>query len=258
MKKIPEVRKQEFINYYNKGLNDYEIARAMNISDSTTFRWRKSFGLPPLYTRKLRRNKPIEISDEQYEILCGTLLGDSTLEYYPNKGQRSPRFKCEHGVQQKEYAEYLCQKLSSLGTSLKENKRLDKRSNKQYTSYTLRSLTNPSFLPLHNILYKEGRKVISKEFLAYFTIKSLAYLYMDDGYCDQNTAYLCTDCFSEEDLNTMSIFLKERFNLQFNIVCFGKNHGKRLRLLHKDFERFQELVKPYIIESLRYKLKTVS
>lgn len=258
MKKISEVRKQEFLDYYNKGLNDYEIARAMNISDSTTYRWRASMKLPPLYTRQLSRSKPKEISNEQYEILCGTLLGDSTLEYYPNSGQRSPRLKCEHGAKQKDYAEYLCQKLSSLGVSLKENERIDKRSNRQYNSYTIRSLANPNFLPLHKNLYKNGKKIISKEFLTYFTIKSLAYLYMDDGYCDQNTAYICTDCFSDEDLAIITKFLKDKFNLHFSMVCHNKNLGKRLRLLHKDFDRFCELVRPYIIESLQYKLKSVS
>lgn len=258
MKKIPEIRKQEFIDYYNKGLNDYEIARAMNISDSTTFRWRKSMNLPPLYTKKLSRSKPIEISDEQYEILCGTLLGDSTLEFYPNIGQRSPRLKCEHGMQQKEYIEHLNAKLSSLGTSIKENHRVDKRNNKHYISYTLRSLANPNFLSLHSILYNNGKKIISKQLLSYFTIKSLAYLYMDDGYYHQDTALICTDCFSEEDLNIMSNFIKEKFDLSFSVVCHGKNHGKRLRLLHKDYKKFCDLVSPYIIESLRYKIKTVS
>lgn len=258
MKKIPEIRKQEFIDYYNKGLNDYEIARAMHISDSTTYRWRKSMGLPPLYTKQLSRNKPIEISNEQCEILCGTLLGDSSLEYYPNIGQRNPRLKCEHGEQQKEYTEHLCLKLLSLGTSVKENHRIDKRSNRQYISYTLRSLANPSFFHLYNILYKNGKKVISRELLTHFTIKSMAYLYMDDGYYHQGTAVICTDCFSEEDLNIISTFFKEKFDLNFNIVCHGKNHGKRLRLLHKDYKKFCDLVRPYIVESLQYKIKAVS
>lgn len=142
--------------------------------------------------------------------------------------------------------------------SLKENERIDKRSNRQYNSYTIRSLANPNFLPLHKNLYKNGKKIISKEFLTYFTIKSLAYLYMDDGYCDQNTAYICTDCFSDEDLAIITKFLKDKFNLHFSMVCHNKNLGKRLRLLHKDFDRFCELVRPYIIESLQYKLKSVS
>lgn len=258
MKKIPEVRKQEFFDYYCRGLNDYEIARAMHISNSTTYRWRKSMNLPPKYTRQLSRSKPKEISREQYEILCGTLLGDSTLEYYTSRGQRSPRLKCDHGVKQKEYAKHLYEKLLSIGVSLKENKRVDKRNNRYYSSYTIRSLANPCFLPLYSNLYKNGKKIISKDFLSYFTIKSLAYLYMDDGYYGQGTALICTDCFSDEDLVTLSSFIKENFKLHFSIVRHSKNYGKRLRLLHKDFERFCELVKPYIIESLQYKLKTVS
>jgi hypothetical protein len=41
---------------------------------------------------------------------------------------------------------------------------------------------NPAFLPIYNELYKNRHKEITLEFLQNFTIKSLAYLYMDDGY----------------------------------------------------------------------------
>lgn len=256
MKKIPEIRKQEFLDYYSKGLNDYDIARAMNISDSTTYRWRKSFNLPSNHSRQLSRNKPIAISKEQYEILCGTLLGDSSLEYYPGKGQRSPRFKCEHGIKQKDYAQLLYSKLASLGSHFRENKKIDKRNSKEYISYSICTKSNPNFFEFYNVLYKDNVKVISKEFLTHFTIKSLAYLYMDDGYADQYTAYICTDCFDEISRNTLRDYIKVHFNLHFTVV----NHGKyfRLRLKHCDFKRFCDLIKPYMIKSLTYKLNAVS
>lgn len=45
MKKISEDRKIEFINLYNKGLNDKDIAEIMGISDSSIFRWRHEMNL---------------------------------------------------------------------------------------------------------------------------------------------------------------------------------------------------------------------
>ena len=97
MKKINEIRKEEFISFYNQGYNDYTIARKMKISNSTIFRWRKSMNLYPNRNRELSRGKEITPTQEQIEILTGTLLGDSSLQYYPNHRWRTPKFKCDHG-----------------------------------------------------------------------------------------------------------------------------------------------------------------
>lgn len=84
MEKINEIRKEEFISLYNQGYNDYDIARKMEISDSTIFRWRKSMNLTPNRNRESSRSREVIPTQEQLEILTGTLLGDSSLQYYPN------------------------------------------------------------------------------------------------------------------------------------------------------------------------------
>ena len=84
MEKINEIRKEAFISLYNQGYNDYDIARKMEISDSTIFRWRKSMNLTPNRNRESSRSREVIPTQEQLEILTGTLLGDSSLQYYPN------------------------------------------------------------------------------------------------------------------------------------------------------------------------------
>lgn len=256
MKKINEIRKEEFVNLYNQGYNDYVIARRMGVSNSTIFRWRRSRNLTPNKSKKLSRNREVVPTQEQLEILAGTLLGDSSLQYYPNHRWKSPKFKCDHGSSQEEYANLLCSKLQSLGSSIKRYSRTDKRTNKEYITYCVTTSCNPYFLNMYSQLYGTGKKEICSDFLKNFTIKSLAYLYMDDGYADQNTAYICTDSFSDESKRILVEYIKSKFGLHFSIV----NHGKyyRLRLSQYDFPRFKELIEPYIIESLKYKLRTVS
>lgn len=256
MKKINEIRKEEFVNLYNQGYNDYDIAKKMGISSSTVFRWRKEKNFLPNRNKEASRNKVIVPTQEQLEILVGTLLGDSSLQYYPNHRWRTPKFKCEHGDVQKEYAYLLCDKLSSLGSTIKKYNRLDKRTGKTYINYCVTTSCNPYFFAMYNQLYNSGKKEIDSNFLSNFTIKSLAYLYMDDGYADQNTAYICTDNFSDKSRRILIEHIENRFGLHFSTV----NHGKyyRLRLSQYDFPRFKELVNPYIIESLKYKLRTVS
>ena len=256
MKKIEENRKQEFLEYYKKGLNDYEIARIMNISDSTTFRWRKSFNLPPMHTKPSLHAKEILPTKEQLEILTGTLLGDSSLQYYPKFGWSAPKFKCDHGVAQKEYAILLDNKLKSLNSKLKVYSRIDKRRNVVQTYYTVTTGSNQYFHKMYKMLYSSGKKEICPDFLKNFTIVSLAYLYMDDGFYHQGTADICTECFSKKSVELLVKFLKEKFGLHFGL--YKRNKGYRLRLSLHDFQKFKGLINPYIIDSLKYKLNTAS
>ena len=59
MKKINEIRKEEFISFYNQGYNDYTIARKMKISNSTIFRWRKSMDLTPNRNKESSRSREV-------------------------------------------------------------------------------------------------------------------------------------------------------------------------------------------------------
>lgn len=147
-------------------------------------------------------------------------------------------------------------KLQSLGSSIRKYSRTDKRTDKEYITYCVSTSSNPYFLNMYNQLYSTGKKEIRLDFLRNFTIKSLAYLYMDDGYADQNTAYICTDNFSDESKRILVKYIENNFGLHFSIV----NHGKyyRLRLSQYDFLKFKGLIEPYMIESLKYKLRTVS
>ena len=255
-KKISEVRKEEFKILYKKGFNDYEIAEKMRLSDSTIFRWRKSFGFKPYNTRIKNRNKSIEPTQEQKEILCGTLLGDSSLQLYPKYGWKSPIFKCDHGLKQEDYAQLLYNKLHSLGSKIRKYKRYHPVAKKEYVTITVTTASNPYYLKMYNQLYSTGKKQVTEDFLQNFTIKSLAYLYMDDGYADQNTAYICTDSFSDKSKQILVNYFEKEFSLHFTIV----NHGKyyRLRLSQYDFPKFVLLLEPYVIDSLKYKLETVS
>lgn len=256
MKKIDESRKQEFLSYYNQGLNDYEIAKIMGISDSTTFRWRKSFGLRPINTKPSLHAKEIIPTEEQLQILTGTLLGDSSLQYYPKFGWSAPKFKCDHGVAQKEYAILLNNKLKSLGSKLKVYSRFYKRRNVIQTSYTVSTGSNQYFHSMYNMLYKTGKKEIDKDFLNNFTSLSLAYLYMDDGYFHQGTADICTESFSLKSVQLLRDFLKDKFDLHFGLSKRGK--GYRLRLNLRDFKKFKNFIDPFVINPLKYKLNTAS
>lgn len=226
MKKLEQSKNLEMKFFYEKGFNDALIARELNISPSSVFRWRKYNNLPAIRINPLLQNKPLELSQENKEILCGILLGDGCIQYYPKYRWRAPIFKCDHGKAQKLYAEHIYNKLLNMGAKLSIYNRIDKRTNMEYISYTIKTVANPALFPLYNELYSSGTKQITKSFLENFSIKSLAYLYMDDGYADQKTAYICTDNFNIEEQNILIDYLLSKFDLHFSSV----NHGKYRRL----------------------------
>lgn len=249
--KISDFRKEEFLILYNQGLNDYEISKQMNISDSTIFRWRRSFNLPQQYNRHKIKSKLIVPTQKQLGILCGILLGDASLQIHA----LTPYVSSEHGEKQKEYVYHLQNELSSLGTKVYKSFREDKRFGIWRNSYILRVKSNLYYNKWRDTLFKDDKKIITSEFLQDFSYVSLAYMYMDDGYFHQDSYYICTDCFDYESLTTFVKHVKDNLNFNFSII---KHEDKfRLRLSQYDIKRFNDLVGVYIINSLKYKL-TVS
>lgn len=77
---------------------------------------------------------------------------------------------------------------------------------------------------------------------------------MDDGYKrkESNSGLLCTDNFNYEELE----FLKELFIKKYNIVVsfHKKGNNYRIYIPTKYFDNFKNLIKPYIVDSMSYKL----
>lgn len=238
-----KVLKEDIEPLINKGLKDIEIAKILKVSCSTIYYWRKY--------EKLERNSfsealPIKLSQYQLEVMTGILLGDGSL----NKDFKNPRFSCEHGFKQKDYAFHKYKIFESLKASYKEciRKTMDIRTNIYYKSATVTCPCNPAFLSLYDSLYT-NKKCITLKFLENFTAISLAYLFMDDGYKTQSSIKIATNCFSKQDLEIFIKFLKIKFNLHFNI-----HKDNSIYLQSKDFKLFVSLIFPYLLESFYYKI----
>lgn len=239
--------KEEFEKLFLKGLSDYKIAKILNIDHSTIFQYRKKHG----YIRpSLREAKTIPLTQDNIEILLGTLMGDSSL----SKKQINTRLTCEHGIKQKEYCKYKADLLSNLNINFKYNKRktADKRNGKYYESCILRSKSNKALNYLYDAFYHNNKKVIPFELLNNFTAKSLAFMFMDDGYKISNGYALSTNCFTEEEIIKFRKFLFNKFNLETSMF---KTH---IIYIHKKSVKiFNSLVLPYICECMKYKLHSL-
>ena len=223
---------------------DREIAELFNVKPISVYFFRKRNNIE---RDNLLVNKAIEPTNRQLSIIVGSLLGDASLR----KTNINPSFRCEHGIKQLEYCKWKAKELMSLGAkfSISKRKTVDIRTGLYYESAICRLPANPTLLPLYNNLYRDGRKIITTEFLRDFNELSLAVMFMDDGSCNKTSINIATNCFNEEELILLLEFFKNRFNLTFHI---NSNHS--IYLLKKDFEHFKELVLPYMRQELLYKL----
>lgn len=232
------IDEEKFISLYEKGLSDREIAKIINISKSAIGDYRCKLGLGKFY-------KPINFSLFQRSVLIGTLLGDGHLRI----DNLNAHGDFAHCVAQKEYALHKYEILKELCSCPKEEFPYDKRTNKVYPRISVRFISHPYLNPIYTILYKDKKKIISKEILAEFTNVSLAYLYMDDGTKNKCGYTICTNGFDITSIRLLSDALLDKFGIESSI-----HKENMLYIPARSKDAFKNLVSPYIIESMKYKL----
>lgn len=161
-----------------------------------------------------------------------------------------------HSIKQKEYIEF---KRDLLVSHFGGVVNIHEFNNNNYPGLRI-SKTNPIFRKIHKSLYKDGKKLISREILNTFGKKALAIWYMDDGGMGvkrRNGKIHAFELFlnthiSKEDNQIIIDYFNEVWDIKFSSV---KNKGHyRLRCGTREGRKFISLVEPYILESLRYKI----
>jgi recombination protein RecA len=113
---------------------------------------------------------PQYLSDFQWEVLLGGLMGDSSLSL--SRNGHTARLRWGHGRKQVEYGEWKASLFTNLSVSRSTN-------SKGAQFWDVQSL--PELIDLRNAVYVNGKKVLSWDYLKRLTPLSLAIWYMDDG-----------------------------------------------------------------------------
>lgn len=248
MVKQSKINHVEFMKFYDEGYKDTEIAKFMKKPHTTINYYRKNILKLPINLIN------ITLNFSQHEILMGTLLGDTSI-LYTHSNCNYPKITFSHSIVQKEYFLKKYQEFGKLMNSYTEKEynkekvikgKLIKSSIVLYgRSKNLLCLKN-----IREIFYPNGIKIIPINYLKNtFTDKSLAFLFMDDGCKNGKTINLNMQSYTLEDLTLFVNFLYDKFNLEFII-----KKDKTLYLRHNSIQKFTNVVKPYIINSMKYKL----
>lgn len=131
------------------------------------------------------------------------------------------------------------------------------------TAWEVQVKAHPYFNKLYHYFYNDyrHRKIYAKT-LSWLTPRGLACWYMSDGYVclvgktkgfiRSRRVDICTDRYYLEDVQLMQTALRSKFGLNTSIIT--RNNTYRLRITHDSYNTFIELIAPYVIPSMRYKL----
>jgi len=192
------------------------------------------------------------ISNFQKEVIIGCLLGDGRLESRSSYG--SARLRIHHGEKQKRYVFWKYNVLKNI-VSARPRKIIcgkNPRNGKNYYSWYFHTKTLPEFSNLYKIFYRNRKKILPFQLDNMLSPISLAVWIMDDGCSNRESLILNTQNYSlDEHERLIDIF---RRKLGF-IPTINKDRDRfRLRFKKVYFQNLIEIVKPYIIPSMRYKI----
>ena len=192
------------------------------------------------------------LNTEQKEILIGTILGDGHLE----QNGKGVRLRVDHGIKQKDYVVWKYERFRNLSPSEPRIiKAFHKKEMKTYERFHFSTYSNGVFQEWRDLFYKDRIKIIPENIKEIFTSPlSLAVWMMDDGYKrnDCNALRLNTDLFQYEEQKILVDCLKENFDVDSTIHKKGNTYN--IYIPERASKKFCEIIKPYFINSLLYKV----
>ena len=203
-----------------------------------------------LISSKVVINKP-SINNISKEIIFGSLLGDAKLEL-PPRGLNA-RFGFTQSLDKKDYFLSLLNSLSEICSGkYRESSYLDKRTGKTYSNLNFWSKSLPVLNEFYSNFYKGKVKIVPID-LSLLTPIALAHLIMQ--YVSRGSSkglYVCTDSFTFSDVQRLSKYLSQRFDIKCSIHKSGGNY--RIYILAKSVETVKLHILPYMHKTMTYKL----
>jgi hypothetical protein len=247
MKKI-NISKEDLIKLYCENQYTTEtIAQIYKVNRTTISNRLKEYSiLVNTNQRKFQSRKNISLSEKQISLIIGSSLGDASIIL---SGRRiNAYFKVSHCEKQLEYVEWKKEILGTLSSEI--SKYIDKRGNS--IMYNLYTLSHPKLNIFRELFYNDHIKIIKLELENYLTPLSLAIWFMDDG----NKNRISTDGFSKDDNYLLQNIIKNKFELEVNVLKYNRNNKDYYYLSFdkNNIKKLNNIIEPFMIKSMKYKL----
>lgn len=195
-----------------------------------------------------------------YDVLLGFILGDGCVAKNRQKLDNTYRLSKNHGMNQYDYMDFCKNIFDNFGTAY--NKVISGYTNKPICGFTTKSLhISKEFRD--STYNKLNKKYISVDIEKYFTLRTLALWFMDDGYYDRRRKYAVfnTQSFDIDEINILREILLKKYDMKSSIKTEYKYvDGQKtkkyftIRLLVKSTEKMFSLIYKLMHPNLYYKL----
>ncbi|GIV18325.1 MAG: hypothetical protein KatS3mg023_0076 [Armatimonadota bacterium] len=198
------------------------------------------------HSREIEEYKQkLKLDRTQREVLVGLLLGDGHLETQ-NEG-RTYRLKVEQNEKHQPYVQHLYELFQAWVLTPPQPKKEGK--------WWFQTISHGAFRFYAQQFYREGRKAVPKIIHRLLKPRGLAYWFMDDGSIKDThsrAVVLNTQSFSREDVARLAQVLSEKFALEAYLR--RQREGYQIVIAGRSLQRFLDLIEPYLIPEMRYKL----
>jgi len=183
-------------------------------------------------------------------VIVGLILSDGWLIISNSK---NARLGFSQSGSHSEYFWFVFSLLSHYCSSyptLRNRSRLGKQ------TIALQFLTRlmPCLTELHTLFYPNKVKVIPSNIYDLLTPVALAHLIMGDGGFKSKGIYICTDSYSIQDVVRLMNALILRYDLKCTLHKASNSCGYRIYISRNSVWKVKEIVKPYLVPSMYYKL----
>lgn len=194
----------------------------------------------------------LKLNGYQREVLVGLLLGDGHLETQ-NDG-RTYRLKVEHIFWQKDYTDWLYQIFKEWVLTPPQEK-IQIIEDLPRRKYWFSTVSHGALRFYAQQFYHNKKKILPKLILKWLSPLTIAVWYMDDGSIKSNrhrALILNTQCFTKEENQKLIEVIKNKFDIEMSLR--PQRQQWQLYIGSLSVEKFVQLIWPYILPSMRYKL----
>lgn len=247
---------------YSEGYNRIDIATKLGVSEWTVRKNLKGYCNRSIRLKDFHKRNDLKMTEIQVQCVLGTLLGDGSLSY--RKKTDTFEYQLSHCKEQKGYIKHIANILG-----VKVNKYIKSKnsfsSGKQY--YKISFHNKYELDKIAKLVIKNNKKIFSEEWSRLLSPQAIACWFMDDGssYSDKRKKSTIAVRFSTESFDKRELDLLQNMLLSFNVeTTLQKKHikynGKKryayiIYIKQKSVNIFMDLVEPYIISCMRYKIK---
>lgn len=194
-------------------------------------------------------------------FLTGLILGDGHIETGVQKRALSIKSINFDFI---EMIEKVLNETMNISLYTKEHETSEKKGVKRKAYKELRTKAHPYFAKKYHYFYNDYReRKITFDALNWLNPEGIANWYMSDGYItlvgktkgkiSARRVQLCLDRYSEEDVEKVMKYFKEKWNWETRKVHRG-NGVYRIEFRKESISSFFETIEPFIVRSFQYKL----